>query len=200
MSNDFVLVCACYPQNSNSQSHVRSSPSSAVRHTGILTPLMNLAGFGSDRGEGKTADLLLYLLFRFGPVSSISGSFRANQWQLNIDRSTGPYIVLHQERFVNHIVFSGCSWRVEELPQPANGKVEISTLRPAAKVTYSCDTGFQLTANRVRTCLLPGNWSGETPQCVPQSSPTPSPPTQTSDYSSSATATGKSLWEVCKQP
>ena len=50
-----------------------------------------LSGYGSDTGGGSTAKLLAYLAQRFGPVTSFSGSYRADRWTLNINRSQGKY-------------------------------------------------------------------------------------------------------------
>ncbi len=41
-------------------------------------------GFGSDIGGGRTEGLLQYLSDRFGPVSSFTGTYRADQWTVNI--------------------------------------------------------------------------------------------------------------------
>ena len=43
------------------------------------------SGYGSDDGGGRTADNLIYLLNRFGPISSFSGSYHANRWTVNIE-------------------------------------------------------------------------------------------------------------------
>ena len=43
-------------------------------------------GYGSDTGGGRTDELLEYLVGRFGPVSSFSGSYRANAWTLNVQQ------------------------------------------------------------------------------------------------------------------
>ncbi|CAI8036248.1 Hepatocyte growth factor receptor, partial [Geodia barretti] len=48
----------------------------------------NHYGFGTDNGGGGTAELLLYLQQRFGPVTSFSGSYRADRWELNINRTS----------------------------------------------------------------------------------------------------------------
>ena len=75
----------------------------------------------------------------------------------------------------------GCGWNVTscpELPEPGNGRVDISSLEPETTVRYSCDVGFQLSENTVRTCLGSGVWSGEAPNCTAavKSCPTPYPP------------------------
>ena len=49
-------------------------------------------GYGTDTGGGHTAELLDYLRQRFGPISSFSGSYRADRWSLNIIISPGIYI------------------------------------------------------------------------------------------------------------
>ena len=69
-------------------STVSSNPSSAIREIETQTGPGNLNGYGSDSGGGRTAQLLLYLQQRFGHVSSFSGSYRADNWELNITRST----------------------------------------------------------------------------------------------------------------
>ena len=46
-------------------------------------------GYGSDSGGGHTAELLVYLRQRFGSVRSFSGSYRADRWRVNIQRSAG---------------------------------------------------------------------------------------------------------------
>ena len=42
--------------------------------------------YGSDSGGGDTRELLLYLYGRFGPVSSFTGTYQADRWNLNINR------------------------------------------------------------------------------------------------------------------
>ena len=53
-----------------------------------------------------------------------------------------------------------------ELADPANGRVDTSngTLIDALAV-YSCNTGFQLSGNRTRTCDREGMWTGSEPEC-----------------------------------
>ena len=53
-----------------------------------LVPRSTLSyGYGPDGGGGLTADNLIYLTNRFGPISSFSGSYRADRWTVNIERS-----------------------------------------------------------------------------------------------------------------
>ena len=64
-----------------------------------VVPRNNLSsGYGSDDGGGHTADNLIYLTKRFGPISSFSGSYRADRWTVNIERSPGNYICLSSVR------------------------------------------------------------------------------------------------------
>ena len=44
--------------------------------------------YGSDDGGGNTDELLEYVVGRFGPVASFSGSYRADSWTLNIHQQT----------------------------------------------------------------------------------------------------------------
>ena len=80
-------------------STVSSNPSSAIREIETKTGPGNLYGYGSDSGGGKTAQLLLYLQQRFGYVSSFSGSYRADHWELNINRITSMHFFA-----INHII------------------------------------------------------------------------------------------------
>ena len=41
-------------------------------------------GYGSDTGGCETDKILEYVVSRFGPVASFSGSYRADSWTLNI--------------------------------------------------------------------------------------------------------------------
>ncbi|CAI8043500.1 Sushi, von Willebrand factor type A, EGF and pentraxin domain-containing protein 1 [Geodia barretti] len=152
---DRVILSSYY------NSTVSSSTASAIRHTEILSRSEGIRGYGSDIGGGKTADLLLYLQERFGPVTSFSGSYRASRWDLNIKRR------------------AECGWAstaCENLSPPANRRVDISSLEPETTVRYTCNVGFQLSGNRVRTCLESGLWSGQAPSCIVQSCSSLSPP------------------------
>ena len=72
-----------------------------------------------------------------------------------------------------------CGWAstaCQNLSPPANGRVDISSLEPETTVRYSCNVGFQLSGNRVRTCLESGLWSGQAPNCTKHLCPPLSPP------------------------
>ena len=59
---------------------------SVERHTYQTLP----SGHGPDTGGGETDKLLSYVVGRFGPVSSFSGSYRADDWTLNIVQDSAP--------------------------------------------------------------------------------------------------------------
>ena len=48
------------------------------------------SGYGSDTGGGKTDKLLEYVVGRFGPVASFSGSYKADAWTLSMHRGEKP--------------------------------------------------------------------------------------------------------------
>ncbi|XP_070570423.1 uncharacterized protein [Ptychodera flava] len=41
-------------------------------------------GYGNDNGGGNTAGLLLYIDGRFGPVTSFTGTYKADEWSLSV--------------------------------------------------------------------------------------------------------------------
>ena len=84
----FLLVI----QSGYYNSTVSSTPSNAILVTEILSRPDNHNGYGTDLGGGDTVELLLYLQQRFGPVSSFSGSYRADRWDLTINRTASMYI------------------------------------------------------------------------------------------------------------
>ena len=45
-------------------------------------------GYGSDTGGCRTDEILEYVVGRFGPVSSFSGSYKADAWTLNIQQNS----------------------------------------------------------------------------------------------------------------
>ena len=54
--------------------------------------------YGSDTGGCNTLHVLQYLRGRFGPVSSFSGSYRADSWTLQISRQNSSGVFLQQIR------------------------------------------------------------------------------------------------------
>ena len=59
--------------------------------------------YGSDTGGCNTLRVLQYLRGRFGPVSSFSGSYRADSWTLQISRQNSSGV------FSNKLDFASCS-------------------------------------------------------------------------------------------
>ena len=70
-----------YLSRSNVSGYSPQSVSTVERVSSLPT------GYGSDTGGGSTDQLLNYVTGRFGPVASFSGSYRADTWTLNIQRS-----------------------------------------------------------------------------------------------------------------
>ena len=52
------------------------------------------------------------------------------------------------------------------LGNPANGVVSKSNTTYNSTATYSCNTGYTLTGDKIRTCLESGFWSGSAPTCT----------------------------------
>ena len=52
------------------------------------------------------------------------------------------------------------------LGDPANGEVSLSSIMINSVATYSCNTGYTLTGDDMRTCLETGLWSGSEPICT----------------------------------
>ena len=52
------------------------------------------------------------------------------------------------------------------LGDPANGAVSLSSIMINSVATYSCNTGYTLTGDDMRTCLETGVWSGSEPMCT----------------------------------
>ena len=53
----------------------------------------------------------------------------------------------------------------EPLVDPPNGVVSFNTTVNSV-ATYSCNTGYTLTGDDMRTCLETGVWSGSAPTCT----------------------------------
>ena len=52
------------------------------------------------------------------------------------------------------------------LDDPTNGEVSVSGTTLNSVATYSCNTGYTLTGDDMRTCLESGLWSGNVPSCI----------------------------------
>ena len=51
------------------------------------------------------------------------------------------------------------------LTDPANGQVTMPSNTPDSAATYTCNTGFMLFGNSMRTCQADGTWTGTEPTC-----------------------------------
>ncbi len=51
------------------------------------------------------------------------------------------------------------------LSNPANGQVLTTDTVYQSTAIYSCDTGYTLSGDRIRTCQDNGEWSGVDPDC-----------------------------------
>ena len=66
-------------------------------------------GYGSDTGGCTTDKILEYVVSRFGPVASFSGSYRADSWTLNMYRRNTPgilCIIIELQSYHND--YTGC--------------------------------------------------------------------------------------------
>ena len=52
------------------------------------------------------------------------------------------------------------------LANPNDGFVAVTGNVPGATATYSCNVGFMLEGNLLRTCQDDGTWSGSEPFCI----------------------------------
>ena len=63
---------------------------------------------------------------------------------------------------INHsIVIVEC----DALSDPVNGTVRVTGTGVGDTATYTCDEGYGLSGNRIRTCQSTGEWSGSPPTC-----------------------------------
>ena len=54
----------------------------------------------------------------------------------------------------------------DNLTDPANGQVDHTAGTSLGQTaTYSCNTGYNLVGDSIRTCQAEGNWSGSVPTC-----------------------------------
>ena len=51
------------------------------------------------------------------------------------------------------------------LSDPSNGEVTVSGHRTGDTAVYSCEDGFELLGDVMRTCMSNSEWSGEAPVC-----------------------------------
>ena len=85
-----LILQGSYYLDKSNVTYSHGSVLSVERHTYRTLP----SGYGSDTGGGETDKCLEYVVGRFGPVASFSGSYRADSWTLNITPgNTTGYII-----------------------------------------------------------------------------------------------------------
>ena len=52
------------------------------------------------------------------------------------------------------------------LTAPTNGAVTVNGRRTGDTAVYSCEAGFELNGDMIRTCMSNSEWSGEAPSCM----------------------------------
>ena len=82
---EYATQGSYYLEKSNVTYH-SGSVLSAERHSYQTLP----CGYGSDTGGCQTDKVLEYVVGRFGPVASFSGSYRADAWTLTIQQKSNP--------------------------------------------------------------------------------------------------------------
>ena len=119
-------------------------------------------GIGSDIGGGRTDELLEYVIGRFGPVASFSGSYRADSWILNIQQSlfrSGKYLSIQIKQlscltvynivlifnyisYTIHEIYFGIDCQQPELSRP--GSESISQVIGDIQLSNECSGELQM--------------------------------------------------------
>ena len=55
--------------------------------------------------------------------------------------------------------------KCSELSHPAYGSVNLTGTTPSSVATYTCNKGFQLYGEKIRTCSGTKGWTGTKPAC-----------------------------------
>ena len=55
--------------------------------------------------------------------------------------------------------------KCSELSHPAYGSVTLTGTTPSSVATYTCNKGFQLYGEKIRTCSGTKGWTGTKPAC-----------------------------------
>ena len=63
-------------------------------------------------------------------------------------------------------MFSLSSAECSPLEDPLDGSVTVDSFSLGSTAVYSCDEGFDLVGEAMRTCMNNSQWSGEAPQCM----------------------------------
>ena len=70
---------------------------------------------------------------------------------------------------MNHIGNNDGAYFSTECPRlddPPDGTVSVTGYSIGDTATYSCDDGFDLVGEAMRTCMDNSQWSGDAPQCI----------------------------------
>ena len=84
------------------------------------------------------------------------------------DDATSPSSIMTSSRYSNlrNIFLTLTAVDCGSLTDPANGQVTLIAGTTFGKTaTYSCNTGYNLVGDSIRTCQSSGNWSGSAPTC-----------------------------------
>ena len=72
----------------------------------------------------------------------------------------------HKSRYTNPSTkYLNSAGLCSELSSPTNGQVTWTGLTSGSNATYTCDSGYNLIGDQIRTCLSTGMWSGQEPTC-----------------------------------
>ena len=75
------------------------------------------------------------------------------------------YFKLQHCKHLKSVIISSLALCIE-LSNPDNGNVTWTGLTNGSTATYTCDSGYQLTGDQIRTCSSTGVWSGQEPSCT----------------------------------
>ena len=74
---------------------------------------------------------------------------------------------MNDELRLSYVFLSLTAVHCGNLTDPSNGSVNHTTGTTIGEnATYSCDTGYNLVGDSIRTCQATGNWSGSAPTCL----------------------------------
>jgi hypothetical protein len=64
------------------------------------------------------------------------------------------------------ILFTSYITDCKHPPLPLNGNVTLNLTTFGENATYTCNNGYNISGNTIRTCDNKGNWSGLLPNCT----------------------------------
>ena len=86
--------------------------------------------------------------------------------------ATDYFLTPHLHRLLSHVIVLLYSTAIDcgTLNDTTNGQVSHTAGTTFGQTaTYSCDTGYDLVGNSIRTCQADGMWSGNEPTCISKS-------------------------------